>query len=345
VDDPTATVTATVTGANGDTNTISGYVEPNGRFWVENLPLNGGTNIVSITLNNAVNLSTNMTINLVQSALTLTINPLADASQLWQPTVSVSGTVTAGYGVWVNGVAATHYTNNGDGTSTWSADNVPVPPGGVAAFDLTAYPSGEMPSGGSSGNGVNPQTPHAGNAPVESDKPSVLYVQSSTVSNSIYSDSKTVGVVTGTGAADYFQDIQYLNINDVHALTNGTGGPGFARTVNQWDGWDGPWTPTNSDIGSRTTWITWTNFSMSFITPGFAISSDSNYEGDTGVTTNDNYWLSAIYNEHCVLPDFEQDEPPVVYPGTYYYQYGDTLTYTYKQISSRLAQRICPAFS
>ncbi len=137
VDDPTATVTATVTGTNGDTSMVSGYVEPNGRFWVENLPLNGGTNIVSITLNNAVNLSTNITINLVQSALTLTINPLADASQLWQPTVSVSGTVTAGYGVWVNGVAATHYTDNGDGTSTWSADNVPVPPGGVATWDLT----------------------------------------------------------------------------------------------------------------------------------------------------------------------------------------------------------------
>ncbi len=342
VDDPTATVTATVTGANGDTSTVSGYVEPNGRFWVENLPLNGGTNIVSITLNNAVNLSTYLTINLVQSALTLTINPLADASQLWQPTVSVSGTVTAGYGVWVNGVAATHYTNNGDGTSTWCADNVPVPPGGVATWDLTAYPPGEMPAGGSSGNGVNPQTPHAGNTPVEGDKPTELYVQSSTVNNnSAYSDDITVGVVTSTGAADYYVEDQNWTISGVHALTNGTGGPGFARVASRWDQWT-TWTPTYSDYSDQQTWITWTNFSVPFVTPGSWIAYDSFYSncgdvGDTGVRTGDSYGPPAIDDEHCVLPEVQRDDPPVVYPGDGYLE-GDTLTFTRKQINARVAQ-------
>src|SRR5665213_807381 len=41
VDDPTATVTASITDTNGNTNIFYGLVERNGDFWVENLPMTG----------------------------------------------------------------------------------------------------------------------------------------------------------------------------------------------------------------------------------------------------------------------------------------------------------------
>lgn len=183
VDDPTVTVTATVT--SGDTTTVSGLVERNGRFWVENLPLNSENNTVSITMSNVINQSTVTTLNLVQSALTLTMNPILDDSQLWQPTVSVHGTVSdSTYPVWVNGMVATVTPDAGDPGGTWSADNVPTTPGGVAIFDVTAYPSGEAPSESLSGSGVNPQTANAVNTGTNYDKPAELYVASYTMTES-----------------------------------------------------------------------------------------------------------------------------------------------------------------
>jgi hypothetical protein len=50
VDDPTATVSAQVVGADGATNTITGLVERNGNFWVENLPMANGTNSLTLTV-------------------------------------------------------------------------------------------------------------------------------------------------------------------------------------------------------------------------------------------------------------------------------------------------------
>jgi hypothetical protein len=113
-------------------------------------------------------------INLVQSALTLTMTPVSDDSQLWQPTVSVGGTISDySDAVWVNGVAGV---NNGNGT--WNADNVPTTSGGVATFDVTAYPPSEAPSGTSTGTGVNPQTANAANSTTNNaDKPPRLYVK------------------------------------------------------------------------------------------------------------------------------------------------------------------------
>ena len=174
VDDPTVTVMASITDTNGDTNVVYGLVERNGRFWLENVPLNSGTNRLSITVSNVVGNTTVTNISLVQSALTLTMTPVSDSSQLWQPVVGVGGTISdSSDAVWVNGVKGT---NNGDGT--WSADNVPVTAGGVATFDVTAYPPSEAPSGTSMGTGVNPQTANAANSPANNaDKPPRLYVK------------------------------------------------------------------------------------------------------------------------------------------------------------------------
>jgi len=70
VDDPTVTVTATVTDTSGDTSTVSGVVERNGRFWVENLPLYAGNNTVAITMYNVIQQTTVTTLHLTQSPLT-----------------------------------------------------------------------------------------------------------------------------------------------------------------------------------------------------------------------------------------------------------------------------------
>jgi hypothetical protein len=174
VADPTVTITASLTDTNGMTNTFTGLVERNGRFWLEDIPLSSGTNQVSIIVSDAADNVTVTNINLIQSSLALTMNPISDSSQLWQPKVSVGGNISdSSYAVWVNGVQGT---NNGDGT--WSAANVPTTPGGVAIFDVTAYPSSEAPSSNLSGSGVNPQTANAANTTTNNmDKPPRLYVE------------------------------------------------------------------------------------------------------------------------------------------------------------------------
>lgn len=141
-------VAATVADNNGNTNTVNGLVERTGKFWVENLPLNSGTNTVTLTVTDAAGNSTTNRFNVIQSAVTLTVDAVADPQQLWQPTMNLTGTISdASYAVWVNGVKS-H--NNGDGT--WSASNVPVNSGGTACFTATGYAPNEQQPDGSYGN-------------------------------------------------------------------------------------------------------------------------------------------------------------------------------------------------
>jgi hypothetical protein len=156
ITDPTASVTAQVVFTNSNTtlfvngiytNVYVASVERNGNFWLENLPLNLGTNKFIITIKDAAGNMSETNISIIQSTLTLTINPVP-ASQLWQPTANLTGTVsTTNYAVWVNGVKG-H--NNGDGT--WSASNVPVNSGGTANFTATAYAPNEQQPDGSYNN-------------------------------------------------------------------------------------------------------------------------------------------------------------------------------------------------
>jgi hypothetical protein len=151
LDDPTATITTQLVLTNGFgtnmfvyTNTYDGGVERNGNFWLENLPINTGTNTFTITVTDAAGNTSVTNISVVQSTLVLTVNPVTPDSQLWQPTVNLTGTISdPTYAVWVNGVKG-H--NNGNGT--WSANNVPVNSGGTASFVATAYaPSDQQPDG------------------------------------------------------------------------------------------------------------------------------------------------------------------------------------------------------
>ncbi len=139
VDDFTATVTALVMAANGVTNVVDGLVERDGRFWLEQLPLNGGTNRVSITVRDAAGNVTVTNMNLTTNAMTLTLDPVN--GDLWETTVAVAGQISdPTAAVWVNGVPGE---NHGDGT--WDATNAPVTPGGVACFAVTAYAPGSGP--------------------------------------------------------------------------------------------------------------------------------------------------------------------------------------------------------
>jgi hypothetical protein len=147
VDDFTATVSASIVSTNGETNVVQGLVERDGNFWVENLPMPNGTNLLTLTVTDiATNIcSTNITVS--TSPVTVTMTPIDD-NQLWQPRVSAHGEIISGstYFLWINGVKATV---NGN---AWSADNVPMTAGGTAVFNITLYEPGETQPDNSTGN-------------------------------------------------------------------------------------------------------------------------------------------------------------------------------------------------
>ncbi len=157
LDDPTATVAVQLVFTNSSTNIFYGgiytntyvaSIERNGTFWLENLPLNPGTNSFVIQVTDAVGNSSTTNLVVVQSPLVLMVDPVTPDSRLWQPTVSLTGTISAvDFAVWVNGVKG-H--NNGKGT--WQATNVPVNADGAANFTITAYAPSEQQPDGSYGN-------------------------------------------------------------------------------------------------------------------------------------------------------------------------------------------------
>jgi len=135
VADNTATVTAQIVDANGDTNTVQGLVERSGLVWIQNLPLAAGTNTLTVTATDAAGNTSVTNLTLVQSTVTVSMNPLSSDQQNQWP-VTVTGTVSdPSCAVTVNGVPAT--VNPDDGT--WEADGVLVNPTGVASFDVEVY--------------------------------------------------------------------------------------------------------------------------------------------------------------------------------------------------------------
>lgn len=148
VADATLSISATITATNGNTRTITGVVERTGKFWVDNLPLESGTNSLSLTVEDAVSHVTTTNFWVVQSAVTLTIDAVADPQQLWQPSVNLTGTISnPNYAVWVNGVKG-----HNDGAGHWSASNVPVNSGGTASFTVIGYAPNELQPNNTYGN-------------------------------------------------------------------------------------------------------------------------------------------------------------------------------------------------
>jgi hypothetical protein len=132
VSDPTAVVVATING-----NSTQGIVEQSGTVWVKNLPLNSGTNMVTLTATNIAGVGSTTNFDVVQSPVSLTVDPISSDQQN-QASVTVTGTVgNPGDVVSVNGVQATV---NDDGT--WEADGVPVNAVGTASVDAEVTDSG-----------------------------------------------------------------------------------------------------------------------------------------------------------------------------------------------------------
>jgi len=146
VDDPSATVSAQMIGADGTTNSLSGLVERNGNFWVENLPMPTGTNSLTLTVTDSAGNIATTNISVSTSPLTVTMTPIPN-SQLWYKIVTATGSISdSTYSLWINGVKA------GVTNGVWTATQVPMTPGGVASFKVTCYAPGETQPDGSTGN-------------------------------------------------------------------------------------------------------------------------------------------------------------------------------------------------
>ena len=76
MDDATATVTASIVDAQGNTNTVPGLVERNGTVWVNNLPLSAGANVLTLTTTDAAGNVSTTSLTLYQCGVLVTMDPL-----------------------------------------------------------------------------------------------------------------------------------------------------------------------------------------------------------------------------------------------------------------------------
>ena len=145
--DETGTIVAQIVDSDGNSNTLTGIVERNGMFWVENVPLNG-TNQISLQAVDAAGKVTTTNFTVIKSDVILTIDSTPTGVGLYQVSGSVTGTVSDPTAtVTVNGVAATvDATDYGDGLYNWSADDVPIYGQGTATFNAVASVPGQTPA-------------------------------------------------------------------------------------------------------------------------------------------------------------------------------------------------------
>jgi hypothetical protein len=138
INDETATVVAQQVDGEGGTNTVIGLVERNGRFWVEGLPLSAGTNEWELIATDAAGNVTVTNVSVVRSEVVITITSTPTGESLYEPTGTVSGTISdPAYTVTVNGEEAAV-----DEYGNWYAENVPNNGPGTATFDVVVEPTG-----------------------------------------------------------------------------------------------------------------------------------------------------------------------------------------------------------
>jgi hypothetical protein len=291
MDDPTAQITATVIDTNNVTNVVVGVVERDGAFWIEDVPLHGGTNSVTLT---AVDVWTNVTttnLSVVKANVVLGVVPVP-SEQLWGGCVSVSGTVSdTNYAVWVNGVVATV---NPDGT--WTAACVRFGSSGTASASATAYPPGEEPSepggGGSEGggDGENPDSPNSVNTQLNQEKPARLFVASDTQMETDHLDSQSESWDFEGNLVDWSDG--YWNHAYSHNWTDGGGGTGEETEQSYVDD------PFGTDYYWMQATLSWSASFWPVLSNGTRMQT-----GTDGPSTNV-IGPPAIGNEHC---DIESD--------------------------------------
>ena len=178
----TASLTAQIIASDGSTNTLSGLVERNGFYWVENAYLPPGTNYLTLTAVNAAGRisTTNLTINVLN--LALTIDDFSDqlGSLPRNVVAAVTGTINlTNYTLWVNGIQATQ-----DGQGNWEADSVPMGSGGTAVVEARAIPQtpsapngqGTGTVGPTDGTPSNPTAAGSIAAQIQLDQPTIIYM-------------------------------------------------------------------------------------------------------------------------------------------------------------------------
>jgi len=132
IDDSTATVTGRIS-VPGRSKTVQGEVERQGRFWVDDIPILGKTNLLTLVATDATGNSTYTNLTIIQSDTILTIDPVP-VDQLWQIQVTVTGRVDPPeQHVWLNGNPAQM---NPDGS--WTVSGIALNNDGVAVFMATA---------------------------------------------------------------------------------------------------------------------------------------------------------------------------------------------------------------
>ena len=252
LNDETAGVVAQIVDANNNTNIVTGIVERNGMFWVENLPLTNGDNILTVTATDAAGNVSTTNITVSESAIALTINSTPTGDALYKPSGTVGGSISdPGYTVWVNGVQANTNYNAGNGVWYWQANNVPIYGRGTMTFDAEAFPMEQSSFANVKERGVRAMSsssagPAAANAsaPVEAG-PYVAITSHNTSKTDNTADSDgNWSTFTGTKnySADYWPD---SNGNWV-GVYQGTSTASFANN-NGWSELDYDWSDTGDD--------------------------------------------------------------------------------------------------
>jgi hypothetical protein len=246
--DETGTVQAQAVDGSGNTNLVTGIVERDGTFWIENLPLNG-TNQISLQVLDVAGKMTTTNFTVMSSDYLLTLDETPSGSGLWQASGTVFGTVGDGDAtVTVNGVTVTNYTPNYDGTYSWTASDVPLTSGGTAAFNLTAQSPGQPVQ----------------NLYQEIGKDACVLITEHHVTKSTTetdSDGKTTGSSSYSRSKDYWTLYSVTNAAVLggrsymgHLLENSGGGSGtnVSWTTNEmmWSDLDAWWSQQSSDGSS-----------------------------------------------------------------------------------------------
>jgi len=177
VDDPSAQIAAQLVDTNGVTNLVSGRVGRDGTFRIDGLPMNPGTNTVSLTVSNVIGGFFTTNIAVVRSTVTINF----DWTLPIQPTALISGEISEpGYTIWVNGVMADQDEYG------WVAWDSPLTVGSTVA-QIRAIPNSDNGGHGSGGSGGaslaneetgNPNSNDAVDIEVEVDPAQQLYNRS-----------------------------------------------------------------------------------------------------------------------------------------------------------------------
>lgn len=202
VSDPTVLITVQLVDANSNTNILNAVVGRAGDFWAEGLPLNGGTNYLTLTTTDAAGNTSTTNLIVVQGDVGLGIDPVS-AGQ-----TTVTGEINSSdYTIWVNGAAAT---NNGDGT--WAAQIAPIRANGdtVEAMAIPNSDNGGYGSAAQADSFGNPKSTQAQGVQAQAEAPSGVFISS-------YQENDEEDYVEMGGSPDNpYYHLAYSDVNFTH---------------------------------------------------------------------------------------------------------------------------------